>query len=434
MHAVAHGADYLGACAATGIATGPEVLELLARRVVAPGDAWRDQEEARVALAATQALGNCDPEGFSTWLTVLNEALTEFEESGAPDDGGARPPGWLHNVSSTCSILYVTLAGGRSLSFSVRSAGVSYVGSMGDVARKARGRRWVGAVGFGCLLLTAACSGGPSQSAGGPSPSGDSSTEATKGVVTTLDPTAFAAPTAHTNKWLPLRPGNQWVRTGATDVGHRRVPHQVTTTVTNVMRKVDGVPAVAVMDQDVDAGQVVQESLDYMATDAQGNVWFLGSYTQQYDGGRVVSVQDAWLSGVRGGEAGILVPGHPRTGSPPYSIARPPGEDSDVAQVVATDHRTCVPFGCFSHVLVVREGKASAPDNEFKYYSPGLGQVLNTPRSASQHHDLEKLVNFTQLSSSGLRQVSGEALRLDRDAQAKKPEVFGGSAAVEFQP
>lgn len=110
LHAVAHGADYLGACAATKIATGPEVLELLARRVVAPGDAWRDQEDARVAVAAAQALSDGDPVGCSTWLTILNDALSGYEKSVSSDDGGGRPPGWLHNVSSTCSILYVALA------------------------------------------------------------------------------------------------------------------------------------------------------------------------------------------------------------------------------------------------------------------------------------------------------------------------------------
>ena len=110
LHGVAHGADYLGACAATEIATGPEVLDLLARRVVAPTDAWRDQEDARVAAAAAQALSHCDAGSCAAWLTILHEALSEFEETASSGDGGGRPPGWLHNVSSTCSVLYVALA------------------------------------------------------------------------------------------------------------------------------------------------------------------------------------------------------------------------------------------------------------------------------------------------------------------------------------
>ena len=243
-----------------------------------------------------------------------------------------------------------------------------------------------------------------------------------------FDPQSFGTPGRGPNRWLPLAPGTQWVREGATDVGHRRVPHRVVSTVTSVSKTVDGVRTIAVYDLDVDAGQVTQESLDYYAEDDAANVWYLGSYTEQVEGGRYVSVQDAWLAGVDGGRPGILMPGEPRTGTPPFSIARPPGEDGDVAQVVKTGQRTCVPFRCFTGVLVVREGKSSAPDNEFKYYAPGVGQVLNTPRSASQHRDLEKLVNLTRLSAAGLDEVNAAALKLDRHARTQKPKVFGGSS------
>jgi hypothetical protein len=110
LHAVAHGADYLGACVATGIATGPEVLEVLARRIVTPGEVWRDQEDARVAVAAAQAVSHCDRAQSTAWLTVLHEALDAYEQAAATNQAGDRPPAWLHNVSSTCCMLYVALA------------------------------------------------------------------------------------------------------------------------------------------------------------------------------------------------------------------------------------------------------------------------------------------------------------------------------------
>ena len=235
------------------------------------------------------------------------------------------------------------------------------------------------------------------------------------------------------NRWLPLIPGTQWVRQGATDVGHRRVPHRVVSTVTDVYREVDGVRAVAVLDQDIDASQVSQESLDYFAEGRDGAVWDLGSYTEALEGGRFVSVRDAWLAGIKGGRPGVQMPADPRTGTPPYSIAQPPGEDPDVAQVVATGRSRCVPFRCFKGVVVIREGKASAPDNEFKYYAAGVGQIDNVPRSASQHKDVERLINLSHLSSRGLAQASAEALKLDDHARVTKPEVFArGPAATRI--
>ena len=90
-----------------------------------------------------------------------------------------------------------------------------------------------------------------------------------------------------------------------------------------------------------------------------------------------------------------------------------------------------MPFKCYKDVLVIREGKEVAPDNEFKYYAPGVGQILNTPRSASQHRDVEKLINLTQLSPRGLAELSTEALKLDRHAKVAAPDVFGDAPTAK---
>jgi len=246
-----------------------------------------------------------------------------------------------------------------------------------------------------------------------------------------FDPTSFGAPTDHLNRWLPLKPGIQWVRDGATDVGHRRVVHRVVSTVTDVSRLIDGVRSVAILDQDIDAGQLVQQSLDYLATDKRGNVWDLGGYTEEYEGGRFTLYRDAWLTGAGGGRAGVQMPGQPSVAEPAYSIAQPPGADPDVAKVIEANTRMCVPFRCFDGVLVIREGKASAPDNEYKYYAPGVGQILNTPRKDSKHKDFEQLVNLRQLSAKGLAELSKVALGLDRQAAVNAPRVFGGAPGAK---
>lgn len=238
-------------------------------------------------------------------------------------------------------------------------------------------------------------------------------------------PSNFISPGTVSNSWLPLKPGMQWTRLGETNVGHRRVPHQVISTVTRVTRPVDGVSTITVLDQDIDAGQLAQYSVDYLAEDRSGNVWLMGSYTENYEGGRFTTVFDAWLSGVNGGKAGRLMPANPKVGDKPYSVAQAPGDDPDVAQVVKAHQHTCVPLRCFDNVLVIREGKASAPDNEYKYFARGVGQVLNTPRSASVHKDLEKLINLTVLSPRGLAQADAKVLELDRHASKTKPKVFG---------
>ncbi len=69
---------------------------------------------------------------------------------------------------------------------------------------------------------------------------------------------------------------------------------------------VNGVRTVLVLDQDLDAGQVSETAIDYMAQDKYGNVWYLGSYTEIYEGGQFVNAVDAWLAGKKGREAGCL--------------------------------------------------------------------------------------------------------------------------------
>lgn len=297
----------------------------------------------------------------------------------------------------------------------------------GTAPRFTTQRRWrageVGATLVLCLLL-AGCGGGTQAPAA----------KTTTFTTTHFDPHTFGASVTRPNTWWPLIPGRQWVRDGTTLVGHRPVPHRIIATVTNLWRVVAGVRAVAVLDQDIDTGQISQESLDYLAQDRQGNVWVVGAYTELYDGGRFVTSQDGWLAGVGGAQAGILMPADSLTRTTPWSIARPPSADVDVAEVVKRGTSLCVPYGCFKNVLVIREGKATRPDNEFKYYAPGVGLIFNLPRSMSVHKDHEAVVNVTQLSPRGLAEMSAEALKLDTHARTTKPSVFGRTAATVHAP
>jgi len=274
-------------------------------------------------------------------------------------------------------------------------------------------------------MLASGCGGG------GGAKAGATASTPKHFVARAFNPLDFGSPTPAANKWLPLNPGTQWVRVGTTDVGHRTVPHRVVTTVTDVTKQIDGVRTVAVLDQDIDAGQVTQQSLDYFAQDKRHNIWNMGGYTEEYEGGRFVSIRDAWLGGVKGGRPGIFMQGDPKFTTPPWTIAQPPGADPDAAQIVKTGESQCVPFKCFKQVLIVREGKASALDNEFKYYAAGVGEILNTPKSASQHKDVEKLVNLTTLSPRGRAEIAVEALKLDKHAQSTKPDVFSAANAAK---
>ena len=71
-----------------------------------------------------------------------------------------------------------------------------------------------------------------------------------------LDPKSFGNPATGASKWFPLVPGNQTVKSGHVNKGHRELRHRVVTTVTDVTKVIDGVRAVAVLDQDFDGGEI----------------------------------------------------------------------------------------------------------------------------------------------------------------------------------
>jgi hypothetical protein len=242
---------------------------------------------------------------------------------------------------------------------------------------------------------------------------------------TGFDAGAFVDPTTSTNRLFPLRPGTQWVRQGTTDVGSREVPHQVVSTMTDVIREIDGVPTIAMLDQDTDAGELAEASIDDFALDNDGNVWLMGGYTGDYSGGTFTNSADAWLGSAEGGEPGILMPAAPDASTPPWVVGLEPGGGGTGAEVDQTGVRECVEFACYEDVLVVREGDIGGDESEFKYYAPDVGQILNSPSRDSGHKDQESLVNLIELSPPGLDEMSAAVLDLEEHARESKPELFG---------
>ena len=236
-----------------------------------------------------------------------------------------------------------------------------------------------------------------------------------------FDPQNFDPQGSDFNSWVPMTPGIQIVRKGTVTIGGRTVPHLTVTTITDVTKKINGVRSVVVLDQDIDAGQVSEQAVDYLAEDVGGNVWYLGSYTEAYSGGQFLNAQDAWLAGVNGASTGLWFPGDPEPGSASFTQVQVPGGETSSAQIVQAGQKQCVPFDCFKDVIVVLEG-----GSEHKYWAPGVGQILTEPLSGVAQ-EIEELINVKELSPAALTELSNEVLKLDAHAAATVPSVFGAS-------
>ncbi len=243
-----------------------------------------------------------------------------------------------------------------------------------------------------------------------------------------FDAANFVDPTTSTNQYHPLAPGTQWIRSGTTEVGSRDVPHSVISTLTDVVRIIDGVTVVAMLDQSTDSGEISQVGFDWLALDKDGNVWIMGGYTEDFEGGEFTNAEEAWLGAATGGDPGVLMPGVVEADTPRWFIgAAEEGDLGSLGEPVEVGITVCVAFGCFDNVIAIREGEYKAIDNEVKYYAPGVGVILNDPQLASLHQDSFELVNVVELTAAGLAEASQVVLDLEEHARIVVPEVYGSA-------
>jgi hypothetical protein len=237
-----------------------------------------------------------------------------------------------------------------------------------------------------------------------------------------FDPKNFVDPLDGENRWYPLAPGTQTLRTGSINRGSRKLTHKLRVTVTDVTKVVNGVTTVAVLDQDIDAGQVGEASLDYLAQDKYGNVWYMGSYTEIYEGGQFVNAVDAWLTPKQGSKPGVWMMADPQEGM--KYVEAHNSRETIRAEVTKVDDRKCVPFKCFKALQVLEDG------HEFKYFGPGVGHIATEPNYSGGEQEKEALINVVKLTPKGLAEMSGEALRLDKHAR-KESKIFAKSEAAK---
>jgi hypothetical protein len=122
-------------------------------------------------------------------------------------------------------------------------------------------------------------------------------------------------------------------------------------------------------------GELIEDTCDWYAQDDNGNVWYLGEDTTEYEDGVEVCKCGAWESGVDNALPGVNMQGLPKVGQI-YRQEYYAGEAEDIAEIVSLDETVTVPAGTFEHCLKVKEGSAIEPYEAFKYYCPGVGLTL----------------------------------------------------------
>ncbi len=179
-----------------------------------------------------------------------------------------------------------------------------------------------------------------------------------------------------TNPYFPLGRGTTLNYSGKTEDGLETG----TVEVLSKTRIVNRVTATAVRDRVYLDGKLIEETEDWYAQDASGNVWYLGEDSREMKDGSVVSTEGSWEWGVKGALPGIVMWSDPTAHvGERYRQEFLKGEAEDFATVVTLGQDIAVPFGKFTACITTNDGSTLEPDViETKTYCPKVGFVLET--------------------------------------------------------
>ena len=196
------------------------------------------------------------------------------------------------------------------------------------------------------------------------------------------------ATTGRNPYWIPLVPGYELVFEGEED---SEVIDLVITVLDETM-VVDGVETRVIQEHESADGEVVEISRNFFAFCTEtGSVFYFGEEVDIYEDGEIVSHDGAWLAGVDGAEAGIVMPGTVLLGSRYYQEIAP-GVAHDRAEHIAMDLTVETEAGTFEDCLEVWETTPLVPGElSLKIYAPGIGLVVD---------DVVELVEYTDPDES----------------------------------
>ena len=200
-----------------------------------------------------------------------------------------------------------------------------------------------------------------------------------------INPSHFVSGVNH--PYFPLTPGTTHVYLADTDEGTERTE----VTVTHDTIEIVGVTCTVVRDTVSLDGEPIEDTFDWFAQDIDGNVWYFGEASMEFEDGIIVSTFGSWKAGIDCAKPGIVMLANPVVGNA-YRQEFYKCVAEDEAGVLALGESYTVPFGMFNNCLRTEEFTRLEPDAvEQKVYAPGIGHIL----TIEDGERTEQLVSIT---------------------------------------
>jgi len=243
----------------------------------------------------------------------------------------------------------------------------------------------------------------------------------------------FSNPTHIDNPWFALTPGKQWIHDGITYEDGESTPHRIEFTVTDLTKRVDGVPSVVAWIVDIHDGELAEQEIAFFAQDNDGNVWLMGEHPEELEDGEFAAAP-TWVAGALDAHAGLAMQSDPQLNTPHYAQGWAPAVDwTDRARVYQMGQTVTVPTGTYTDVMVIDEFNLTEPDIKTKFYAKGVGLVKVGWRGdpIDNSEDLG-LTELNQLDEEELAAIREHAMAVDRHAYEVSAEVYDGTEPVQL--
>lgn len=197
-----------------------------------------------------------------------------------------------------------------------------------------------------------------------------------------IDPAEFS--TVIDNPYLPLIPGTTWIYEKDDD---GEIEH-IEVTVTDDTIEIMGVDCVVVRDTVTVDGVLEEDTYDWFAQDSDGNVWYFGELSFEYEDGELSGLDGSWEAGEDGAHAGIVMQAAPMVGQV-YRQEYLLREAEDVGAVLSLNETVSPAYGTFMNCLQTEDYSPLEPGAlEHKYYAPGIGLVLEVKPDSGEMLEL----------------------------------------------
>lgn len=184
-------------------------------------------------------------------------------------------------------------------------------------------------------------------------------------VIPEFDAGNFSNPTVIDNPWFSTPVGLELEYEAETEDGTETTEIEITGDTKMVL----GIETLVYHDSVFLDGELIEDTLDYIAQDDDGNVWYFGEDVDNYEDGVITDNDGAWLAGVDGAVPGYWMLADPRVGDY-YKQEYLEGEAEDEATVLSLTETVTTVMGTYTSCLKTKDVNPLDPEGviEYKYY------------------------------------------------------------------